>query len=118
MPAVEPAEAVLDSVDRTPAEALSHGDEAEADVVESTPVAVVDTTAELLGRAKPRRPRARAAGSPHSAAAGGNTPARGTRRSGGRQSAVAGPSVKKAAASPRRSRSRKTTTEASEDKSS
>jgi hypothetical protein len=118
MPAVEPAEAVLDSGDRTPADALSQGDETEGDVVESTPVAVVDTTAELLGRAKPRRPRARAAGSPHSAAAGGNTPARGTRRSGGRHSAVAAPSVKKAAASPRRSRSRKTTTEASEDKNS
>jgi uncharacterized LabA/DUF88 family protein len=118
MPALESADVALDSVDRTPAEALSQGDETESDVVERTPVAVVDTTAELLGRAKPRRPRTRAAGSPHSAAAGGNTPARGTRRGGGRQSAVAGPSVKKAAAGPRRSRSRKTTTEASEDKNS
>jgi uncharacterized LabA/DUF88 family protein len=117
IPAVEPAEAVLESLDRTQAEVLS-GDEAESDIIESTPVAVVDTTAELLGRAKPRRPRTRAAGSPHSAAAGGTTPARGTRRSGGRQSAAGGSSVKKAAASPRRTRSRKTTTEASEDKNS
>ena len=59
MPAVEQAEAVVES-DRTPAEALSEGDESESDMIESTPVAVVDTTAELLGRAKPRRPRTRA----------------------------------------------------------
>jgi hypothetical protein len=117
-PAVEPAEAVVDSVDRTPAEALSQDDETESDLVESTPVAVVDTTAELLGRAKPRRPRTRAAGSAHSAASGDNPPARGTRRSGGRQPAVAGGLLKKSAASPRRSRSRKTTTEASEDEQS
>ena len=117
-PAVEPAEAVVYSADRTPAEALSQGDETESDLVESTPVAVVDTTAELLGRAKPRRPRTRAAGSAHSAASGDNPPARGTRRSGGRQPAVAGGLLKKGAASPRRSRSRKTTTEASEDEQS
>ncbi len=36
----------------------------DADVVEAPPVTVVDTTAELLGRAKPRKPRQRA-GSPH-----------------------------------------------------
>jgi hypothetical protein len=118
MPAVETAEAVADSVDRTPAEAMPQDDETESDIIEITPVAVVDTTAELLGRAKPRRPRTRAAGSAHSAAAGGSSPARGTRRSGARQPAVAGSSVKKAAASPRRTRTRKTTTEASENKKS
>jgi hypothetical protein len=112
-PAVVPAEAVAERVDRAPAEAMSQDDENEADMVESTPVAVVDTTAELLGRAKPRRPRTRAAGSAHTAASGGNTPARVTRRSGARQPAV----PKKSAASPRRSRS-KTTTGTSEDKSS
>jgi len=35
-------------------------DETEPDVIEIEPVSVVDTTAELLGRAKPRAPRARA----------------------------------------------------------
>ena len=37
----------------------------EPDVIDSEPVMVVDTTAELLGRAKPKRPRARAGTSPH-----------------------------------------------------
>ena len=78
MPAVEPAEAVADGVDRTPARSRVYKTtELEPDMVESAPVAVVDTTAELLGRAKPRRPRTRAIGSAHSAASGGNTPARG-----------------------------------------
>jgi hypothetical protein len=35
----------------------------EPDVIEVQPVAVVDTTAELLGRAKPKRPRTKAGGS-------------------------------------------------------
>lgn len=35
-------------------------DDMEPDVIEIEPVSVVDTTAELLGRAKPRAPRARA----------------------------------------------------------
>jgi hypothetical protein len=35
-------------------------DESEPDVIEIEPVSVVDTTAELLGRAKPRAPRSRA----------------------------------------------------------
>jgi hypothetical protein len=35
-------------------------DDVEPDVIEIEPVSVVDTTAELLGRAKPRAPRARA----------------------------------------------------------
>jgi len=118
MPAVEPAEAVADGVDRTPAEAVSQDDELEPDMVESAPVAVVDTTAELLGRAKPRRPRTRAIGSAHSAASGGSTPARATRRSGSRPPAVAAGTPKKSTASPRRSRSRKTATAASEEKNS
>ena len=113
MPAVEQAAVVAGDAALTPAEPMSQGDEAESDIVESAPVAVVDTTAELLGRAKPRRPRARAAGPAHSAASGGSIPARATRRSGSRQPAVAGQPVKKGAAGPRRSRPRKTTTEAS-----
>ncbi|MGE3513297.1 MAG: NYN domain-containing protein [Vicinamibacterales bacterium] len=53
----------------------------EADVIDAQPVSVVDTTAELLGRAKPRKPRARAAAP---AAAGNHAPAaRGTRKSSG-----------------------------------
>ena len=35
-------------------------DETEPDIIEIEPVSVVDTTAELLGRAKPRAPRVRA----------------------------------------------------------
>jgi len=41
----------------------------ESDVVDMQPESVVDTTAELLGRAKPRRPRGRAAAALHA----GNT---------------------------------------------
>ena len=44
----------------------------EAEAIDAQPVAVVDTTAELLGRAKPRRPRARAAGMTHGLEVDGN----------------------------------------------
>jgi uncharacterized LabA/DUF88 family protein len=48
-------------------------------IIEAEPVSVIDTTAELLGRAKPRRPRTRAAGAPVSRTAA--TPVRGGARS-------------------------------------
>jgi uncharacterized LabA/DUF88 family protein len=48
--------------DRQPIEinAVQIIDEVDGDVIEEPPVTVVDTTAELLGRAKPRKPRVRA----------------------------------------------------------
>ena len=54
----------------TPEPAFDAGDEAmavdhdSAEAVESAPIAVVDTTAELLGRAKARRPRTRVQATP------------------------------------------------------
>ena len=56
----------------------------EADVIDTQPVSVVDTTAELLGRAKPKKPRTRAASSHQSAA---HTPAapRGAKKPGARK---------------------------------
>jgi uncharacterized LabA/DUF88 family protein len=65
----------------------------EADVIEAQPVSVVDTTAELLGRAKPKRPRTRAAASASGSTSG--TP-RGTKKGTARKTA-----------SSRRTRSRK-----------
>jgi hypothetical protein len=69
----------------------------EPDVIDSEPVMVVDTTAELLGRAKPKRPRARTGTSPHQT---GHTAAR---------TAVKKPAaaVKKPAAAARRARPKK-----------
>ena len=71
-------------------------DDVEGEVIEVQPVTVVDTTAELLGRAKPRKPRARAgaAASPVETA----DSSRGNRSGGGHRKTV----VKKAA--PRRTR--------------
>jgi hypothetical protein len=69
-------------------------------IIESEPVSVIDTTAELLGRAKPRRPRTRAAGAPGSGAAA--TPVRGGRTSIGSRKGAA----KKPAVSTRRTTSR------------
>jgi uncharacterized LabA/DUF88 family protein len=43
-----------------PAEQVAKSDPLDLDVIEIDAVSVIDTTAELLGRAKPRRPRARA----------------------------------------------------------
>jgi uncharacterized LabA/DUF88 family protein len=68
----------------------------EPDVIDSEPVMVVDTTAELLGRAKPKRPRARAGASPHQT---GHTAARTATRK-------PAPAAKKPAAT-RRARPRK-----------
>ena len=73
------------------------GEDAESDGMDSPPMAVVDTTAELLGRAKPRRPRTRAAGSVHSSTTSGTHATRGARRT-----------PPKGAAPARRARSKKT----------
>ena len=67
-------------------------DETEPDVIEIEPVSVVDTTAELLGRAKPRAPRTRAgrsgvAGAPASPAPRAGSP--GGRGGSGTRKAVA-----------------------------
>jgi uncharacterized LabA/DUF88 family protein len=67
-----------------------------SDFAEAQPVAVVDTTAELLGRAKPRKPRTRLAGAAGSASGEATRP-RGTRKAG----------TKKTAGAARRPRSRK-----------
>jgi uncharacterized LabA/DUF88 family protein len=72
-------------------DATGQGD---VDVVEIQPVSVVDTTAELLGRAKPRRPRARVAA--HAEPAAAHASSRGARKT-----------AKKPAAASRRSRSKK-----------
>ena len=71
-------------------------DELDGDIIEAQPVSVVDTTAELLGRAKPRRPRARAGSAPDPVAVAPLS--RAPRTGGGPRKAVA----KKAG--PRRSR--------------
>ena len=76
-------------------------DGSEPDVIEIEPVSVVDTTAELLGRAKPRAPRARA-GRTGSVAATPATPAPAPSRSrsgaGAKKAAAKKPAAKKAAA--------------------
>ncbi len=75
-------------------------DGSEPDVIEIEPVSVVDTTAELLGRAKPRAPRARA-GRTGSVAATPATPAPAPSRSrsggGAKKAAAKKPAAKKAA---------------------
>jgi uncharacterized LabA/DUF88 family protein len=83
------------------------------DIIEIAPVSVIDTTAELLGRAKPRRPRTRAAGAPGSRVGGTPTPATPTR--GGRTAATG--SRKSAAKKPAAS-TRRTTTSSRGKKSS
>jgi uncharacterized LabA/DUF88 family protein len=67
-------------------------DEAEPEVFEIEPLTVVDSTAVLLGRAKPRAPRARAGRS--GVAAAPSTPAR-SRSTGSRKSVAKKPSAKK-----------------------
>jgi hypothetical protein len=75
-------------------------DGSEPDVIEIEPVSVVDTTDELLGRAKPRAPRARA-GRTGSVAATPATPAPAPSRSrsggGAKKAAAKKPAAKKAA---------------------
>lgn len=78
--------------DDVPMTGVEVTDETEPDIIEIEPVSVVDTTAELLGRAKPRAPRVRAgrtgsvAAAPVAHAPRGRTPAGG---SGGTRKAVA-----------------------------
>jgi uncharacterized LabA/DUF88 family protein len=67
----------------------------EPDVIEVQPVAVVDTTAELLGRAKPKRPRARPllsapGGGPGAGARGASAQRRSKGRGGARGGAKPG----------------------------
>ena len=69
---------------------LDQGDD--VDAVDAPPISVVDTTAELLGRASGKRPRSRAAAA--GAEVSGNRAPRGTRKA----------APKKAAAAPRRAR--------------
>jgi hypothetical protein len=54
--------APADVVAVTPAEVVATSDPLDSDVIEVDAATVIDTTAELLGRAKPRRPRVRASG--------------------------------------------------------
>jgi uncharacterized LabA/DUF88 family protein len=68
-------------------------DDSEPDVIEVEPVSVVDTTAELLGRAKPRAPRARA-GRTRTAATAASTSPRG-RPGGAKKAAAKKPAAKK-----------------------
>jgi uncharacterized LabA/DUF88 family protein len=70
-------------------------DETEPDVIEIEPVSVVDTTAELLGRAKPRAPRARAGRSASTASTPAPTPR--SRATTHRKPAAKKPAAKKAA---------------------
>jgi hypothetical protein len=77
-------------------------DETEPDVIEIEPVSVVDTTAELLGRAKPRAPRSRAGRTGVAAAPAPASTSRTRSTAGGRKTAA-----KKPAATKRPARSRK-----------
>jgi uncharacterized LabA/DUF88 family protein len=92
-----PVAEVAEDVSEVPVQVT---DESEPDVIEIEPVSVVDTTAELLGRAKPRAPRARAGRTGTAAAASTSTPR--SRSTGTRKTAV-----KKSTATKRPARSRK-----------
>jgi uncharacterized LabA/DUF88 family protein len=83
-------------------------DENEPDVIEIEPVSVIDTTAELLGRAKPRAPRARAGRT--GVAAAPATPSRSRSTGSGRKAAA-----KKPAATKRPARSRKPAADTEDD---
>ncbi len=72
-------------------------DQTDVDIIDIQPVTVVDTTAELLGRAKPRRPRATIA--PRAETVSAHTTARGARKTAAK---------KPASRSGARSRSKKT----------
>jgi uncharacterized LabA/DUF88 family protein len=85
-------------------------DETEPDVIEIEPVSVVDTTAELLGRAKPRAPRVRAGRSTTTTSAASPASTR-TRATGTRKTAAKKP----AAAKRTTSRSRKSAADKGDD---
>jgi uncharacterized LabA/DUF88 family protein len=91
-------------------EAVVAADPGDLDVIELAPLSVIDTTAELLGRAKPRRPRTRATGAPISGAAP-PSPARTPRAAGSQRK----PAAKKPAAAARRTTRGKNAPEASND---
>ena len=99
MPRLAPPATIETVQDVQVVDVVSDQDAGDFDAIDAETVSVVDTTAELLGRAKPKRPRART-----SASTLGGTPsehpARNARPSGHRKTAV-----KKAA--PRRSRAKK-----------
>jgi hypothetical protein len=82
-------------------------DQTEPDVIEVEPVSVVDTTAELLGRAKPRAPRARAGRTGIGATA---TTPRASRSTGARKSAAKKPAGRRTT-----TRSRKTAADKNDD---
>jgi hypothetical protein len=77
-----PAAAAVTTVD-----AVVAFEPADSDVIDVEPITVVDTTAELLGRAKARRPRART-GAAHSAAAPAASAGRSPRAAGTRKTAA------------------------------
>jgi len=70
-----------------------HDESDDVDAADAPPISVVDTTAELLGRASGKRPRSRAAAAAGAEVSGNRAP-RGTRKA----------APKKAAAAPRRPR--------------
>jgi uncharacterized LabA/DUF88 family protein len=83
-----PAAEVADDV---PPMQVEVTDQSEPDVIEIEPVSVVDTTAELLGRAKPRAPRARAGRTGVAAAPSSSSRTRsssGTRKTGAKKTAA------------------------------
>ena len=102
--AAEFGEPTTEIAEDVPAMQREMTDETEPDVIEIEPVSVVDTTAELLGRAKPRAPRTRAgrtgvAGAPASPAPRGRSSVGG----GGRKAAAKKPApVKRAAGKARK----------------
>lgn len=74
----DPDAPLAELADDVPQVLVELSDDGEPDVIEIEPVSVVDTTAELLGRAKPRAPRARAGRT--GVAAAPATPARSSSR--------------------------------------
>ena len=76
-------------------------DEVDGEIIEAPPISVIDTTAELLGRAKPKKPRTRAGGAIHheAPAPARSAPSRPGRSTGGQRKPAAG--ARKAAPAPR-----------------
>jgi uncharacterized LabA/DUF88 family protein len=85
----------IDLADDVPLVSVDVTDDSEPDVIEIEPVSVVDTTAELLGRAKARAPRVRAGRS--GVAGAPSAPAPRGRTAGAKKAAAKKPAAKKAA---------------------
>lgn len=103
----DPDAPIIELADDVPQVLVEVSEDGEPDVIEIEPVSVVDTTAELLGRAKPRAPRARAGRS--GVAAAPATPVRNIRSSrstGSTAGAKKSGGAKKAAAGAKKSTSR------------